>query len=201
MASDGSAVEPGEGTGSVSNVIASLRADHANMRQLLDALERELGAAESGGVPDYEVVQAVLDYCLTYPDLYHHPKEDAVYERLRTRRPEVAGALGEIRAQHHELAALTRRLAAAVRHVLQDAEVSRAAFGALVQGFLEHYRRHMDLEEATLFPAAEQALEAADWAMIESTLQRPGDPLFGPEAEARFTALRETIHAWADEAG
>lgn len=179
----------------MSEVIASLRADHANMSRLLDALERELAAGE----PDYDIVQGVLDYCLTYPDLYHHPKEDAVYERLTARRPETAGALAEIRTQHGELSALTRRLAAAVRLILRDAEVSRGAFNALACDFLALYRRHMALEEATLFPEAERALEPADWTAIEAALTRCADPLFGPDTEARFAALRRTLLAWANE--
>lgn len=187
----------------MSEVIASLRADHANMALLLDALERELRAMAGGGAPhcapDYDIVQSVLDYCLTYPDLYHHPQEDAVYERLRARRPDAAEDLAAIHEQHGELAALTRRLAAAVRLILQDAEVSRAAFGALAHDFLERYRRHMAIEEMTLFPEAERTLEPADWAAIEAAFTRSSDPLFGADVDERFAVLRRTVIAWAEE--
>lgn len=187
----------------MSEVIASLRADHRNMRLLLDTLERELLAMAGGGAPhrapDYDVVQSVLDYCLTYPDLYHHPQEDAVYERLRARRPEAAEDLAAIQEQHGALAALTRRLAAAIRLILQDAEVSRAAFGALAQDFLEQYRRHMAIEETTLFPEAERTLKSADWAAIEAAFPPSADPLFDADGEERFAALRRTVIAWAGE--
>ena len=39
--------------------------------------------------PDYEVIQGIVDYFLTYPSQYPHPKEDLVFRRLEEppRRP------------------------------------------------------------------------------------------------------------------
>ncbi len=63
----------------------------------------------------YDIVRGVIDYCLTYPDLYHHPKEDLVFARLQLRDPATAEALGDLRAEHEALGEAIRHLAAAVR--------------------------------------------------------------------------------------
>jgi len=83
------------------------------MGRLLDAVERQLERFDRGETPDYDILQGVLDYALTYPDLYHHPKEDLVYARLRLRDPAAADSLTDLQAEHHTLAEVTRRFCAA----------------------------------------------------------------------------------------
>ena len=85
------------------------------MAKLLNAFERQLAAFDQGATPDHDIVRGVIDYCLTYPDLYHHPKEDLVFARLQLRDPATAEAVGDIRAEHEALSEAIRRLAAAVR--------------------------------------------------------------------------------------
>ena len=75
-------------------VVESLHQDHANLAKLLNAIERQIDALEAGGVPEYDIVQGALDYCLNYPDLCHHPKEDLVFKRLQARNPSAAVAYG-----------------------------------------------------------------------------------------------------------
>ncbi len=186
------------------DVVDSLHQDHANLAKLLDALERQLALFDTGEVPDYDIVQGVLDYCLNYPDLYHHPKEDLVLERLRAVDPAAAAAIGDLAAEHRDLAALTRRFAAAVDAVLQDLEVPREPFEEAARRFLAAYREHMDKEEQVFLPAARRSLGAADWAGIDARLSRREDPSFGRGAEARseerFAALRQDVLYWAADA-
>ncbi len=192
----------------MSKVVRALRREHADIARLLDALERELDIFDQGGTPDYDIVQGVIDYCLAYPDLYHHPKEDLVLERLRQRDPEAAAAIGELQPEHEALAELTRRFADAVDSVLKEAEVSREAVHELAREFLDFYRRHIAMEEGQFFPAALKALSEQDWQEIEAQLGEREDPLFGGQPDQRFERLRQDILAWekadaeaADNAG
>ena len=185
----------------MSEVMRALRREHADMARLLHALERQLDVFDGGGTPDYDIVQGVIDYCLDYPDLYHHPKEDLVLERLRARDPEAAEAVGPLLPEHEALAALTRRFAEAMDAIVHEAEVSREAVADLAREFLEVYRKHIAMEESRFFPAALAALEEADWQAIEAQLGERADPLFGNQADQRFARLRQDILAWekADE--
>lgn len=183
----------------MARAVESLFQDHANMAKLLDALERQVALFERGEAPDYDVVQGILDYCLNYPDLYHHPKEDLILQRLRLRDPAAAEAIGDLHGEHRRLGALTRRFAAAVRGVLQDLEIPREAFGHIAREFLTLYREHMSLEERVFLPAAVRSLSAEDWDEIDARAGERRDPVFGPEGEARFAALRAKVLAWAAE--
>jgi hemerythrin-like domain-containing protein len=183
----------------VSEILAALHRDHRNLGQLLAAMERQLTRFDRGEAPDYDILQGVLDYCLTYPDLYHHPKEDLVYDRLRHRNPAAIEAIGDLQAEHRTLAETTRRFGAALRSILQEAEFPRESFDRIARTFLEAYRRHMAMEEGTFFPAARAHLTAADWTAIDAEMKAQKDPVFGGTSEARYAALRADILAWAKE--
>jgi len=183
----------------VTNILAALRQDHCNLGQLLAVIERQLDCFDRGETPDYDILLGVLDYCLTYPDHYHHPKEDMVYTRLRQLDPARTESLDDLQAEHRTLAEVTRHFAKALRSVLQDLEVPRETFGQATREFLEKYRQHIGLEESVIFPAAEACLTAADWNAIEAELKARRDPLFDDKGEARYAALRAEILAWANE--
>lgn len=112
--------EETEGGGDAPRMIQALRREHANLTRLLDLLEREIDLFDRAGKPDYEIVEAILAYCLDYPDECHHPKEDAVLAKLRARDADAAAAVGDLEGEHRELAALTRQLADSVDRVLME---------------------------------------------------------------------------------
>lgn len=178
--------------------IRLLRQEHANMAKLLDALERQIAVFDRGELPDYDIVEGVIDYCLAYPDLFHHPKEDLVYRRMQAREPAAAEAVGDLLSEHERLAALTRRLTEAVQNVLLEATVSRDAVDKVAREFLDAYRKHISMEEAAFFPAAIAALSEADWRELDAQAANLDDPLFGeaPADAGRFEKLRDDILAW-----
>lgn len=177
-------------------VIDSLKADHVNMVQLLDVLDDQIGALERGAGLDYEVLSGILEYCLTYPDLYHHPKEDLLYRALRTRRPEVLQGMGDLECLHRELAEQTRRLAAAVHQILLEAELDRPAVVELAKAFTAAYRHHIAMEEEYFFPAAENYLVAEDWSKIQLGLRVVADPLFDGARARDLLDLRQRVLRW-----
>ena len=177
-------------------ILATLHQDHANMAKLLDALERQIGLFNRTEQLDYDIVGGIVDYCLTYPDLYHHPMEDLVLEKLRRRAPEAAAGIGRLDAEHQQLAALTRRFAAAIHNILQEAEMPRDAIDGLAREFLETYRTHMRRENEVFFKAAADNLTEADWAEIAARMKPVDDTLFGSPSQARFARLRDDLLAW-----
>ncbi len=178
----------------MAEIIRELRRDHRNLSALFDVLERQTGRLADGGEPDYTVIEGILDYCATYADQVHHPKEDLVYARLKQLGGEIAQAGSDLEAEHVEITALTRRAAEAIREVRFGGGVSRARIGGLLREFLSTYRRHMEEEESILFPAALARLAEADWAQADARIGRRDDPLFGAAVERRFTALRDYIN-------
>ncbi|MSP51640.1 MAG: hypothetical protein EXQ91_04505 [Alphaproteobacteria bacterium] len=59
--------------------------DHATMRKNLYILEWQRDIFTTGGHPDWDLIDDIATYSLDYPDLYHHPKEDAVLAAMTKR--------------------------------------------------------------------------------------------------------------------
>ena len=181
----------------MSEALRQLNKEHADFSKLLDLLDRELAVFAAGERPDYDLVGAVIDYCLDYPDAVHHPKEDLIYRILKSRDAELARIVGDLEEEHRQIGALTRELAEAMRRVLAEELVDRQAVHELTQGFVRRYRDHIALENDRVFPAAVQALSQDDWAGIDARLEHRDDPLFGDAVVDRFRALRANIEGLA----
>lgn len=178
----------------------TIRDDHANLAKLFDVLEAQLAQFDRGGEPDYDIIQGIADYCLNYPDLYHHPLEDLLLQRLHTHDPGAALAVGDLEAEHEELRQEAQRFRDAVQQVLLEQEVSRGAFDHLVRDFMARYREHMRKENEVFLPAVAGALSPQDRAEVATQAGPRHDPLFGASAEARYEALRDKLMRWAREA-
>jgi hemerythrin-like domain-containing protein len=181
-------------------VIDVLRQEHRNIEKLLCVLERELSIFARAERPDYEVIRAAIAYFQVYPDVYHHPQEDAVFEKLKARDSVAAANIGDLAADHKSGAERLRRVAQAVDSVLADQEVLRQAVVDIIRDFIEHERRHIAMEERDFFPAAVKALQPEDWAEIVSRLTDQKDPLFSEIVEERFEAVRTHIVQLEQEA-
>jgi len=183
-------------------IIDLLRQEHRNIEKLLVVLEQELSVFDRGERPDYEVVGAVIAYFQVYPDAYHHPQEDMVFEKLKAPDTAAAANIGDLAAEHRSGAERLRRVAQAVESVLMmDWVVPRHTVDDIIRDFIVHARRHIAMEERDFFPAAVKALQPEDWAEIASSrLTVRKDPLFSETVEERFDAVRRHILQLEQEA-
>ena len=181
-------------------IIDLLRQEHRNIEKLLQVLEEELNIFDRGDRLDYEVVHAVIAYFQVYPDTYHHPQEDLVFEKLKARDIAAAASVGDLAAEHRSGADRLHRVAQAVGHALRDQEVLRYSIVETIRDFIVSERRHIAMEERAFFPAAIQALQPEDWADIASRLADRKDPLFSEVVEERFYTVRQRIFRLEREA-
>ncbi|MEQ8228527.1 MAG: hemerythrin domain-containing protein [Rhodospirillales bacterium] len=181
----------------MSEIIAQLRDDHRNLARLLDLMAREIRRFETGERPDYELIESILEYVINFPDIFHHPLEDAVLARLKERDPETIEEIGDLHIEHEKLGRLTRRFAAAVRNVMQDETLPRDWFVGVASDYLSFQRNHMQMEEVVFFPAAFKTLTDSDWKEISNIQKRDSDPVFESESPVdKFHRLREEILNW-----
>jgi hemerythrin-like domain-containing protein len=182
-------------------IIDRLRQEHRNVEKLLLVLEQELCVFDRGERPDYEVIGAVMDYFEVYPEVYHHPQEDIVFQELKGRDPAAAAIIGDLTAEHRAGAERLRHAAQAVESLLMDREVLRHTVDTIIRDFVAYERRHIAMEERDFFPAAVRALQPEDWAEIAATrLTGQKDPLFSETVEERFDAVRRHILQLEQEA-
>ncbi len=183
----------------MTGLIDVLREEHRNIEKLLGVLEQELGVFDRRERPDYETLQAVVDYFAEYPARCHHPKEDMIVEILKMRDPAAARAAGAIEADHLQETERLRRVAHTIENVRTGGELPRETVDDVVRDFIAHERRHIEAEERALFPAALRVLRPTDWARIDARMSDARDPLFNTTVEQKFRARAEKILQWERE--
>ncbi len=183
----------------MAEALRRLREEHRNFARLLKALEHQLAIFDRGERPDYDVLAAAADYFTGFPDRCHHPKENLIFETLKAKDPAAAASIGDLDLEHEDLARLAHHFQQAVENVLEEVEVPRDAFDAVLRHFIDHQRRHMAWEEQHFFPLALEALSPEDWAEIDARATGETDPLFGQDVAQAFEGLLGNILKWEQE--
>jgi hemerythrin-like domain-containing protein len=181
-------------------IMDELRSDHRNMESLLSVLESQMEVFRRGETPDYELLTQTIEYCLNYPERFHHPKEDLLYRHLARKDEALVDKIGDLEAAHGELTALTQRVASAVDAILKEGEVDRKAVVNVTEAFVRTYRQHIAAEDSVFFPLAERELEKNDWEEIEAAAaEEESDPLFGETlpTEESYRRLRDNLLRWS----
>jgi hemerythrin-like domain-containing protein len=176
----------------MSQTMDDLLQEHRTIAKLLDLLERQLGLLEKSETPNYELMLQILDYFRSFPDLYHHPKEDLVFRRLAERDPEQAAQFGDLEAEHQHCSDRLNAFSRAIVVALFEAETPRTFIGP-ARNFIDNERCHMASEEKTLFPAAIRCLTDDDWAEIDVRSARFKDPLSEEHTGDRLNLLRSEL--------
>ena len=154
-----------------------LRHDHAGLSRMLRAID---GMADRL-VTEPDAVQPFLveafGYLLGYQHGFHHPREDRLFEKIRSKQPELSDTLARLAEEHAtgeaETAALADELAACTPRHLREKKGARLA--VRIQGYIRHARLHMRAEEAVFYARAEQVLSKSDWVDVikDDGLQDP----------------------------
>jgi hemerythrin-like domain-containing protein len=181
-------------------IVELLSREHRNIEKLLDILEHELEIFNRGNRPDYEVIRAVISYFEVHLEVYHHPQEDLVFDKLKMRDPAAAAKIGDLAGEHKKGSDRLNQVAKTVDAVLADREIFRQTVATIFRDFIEHERHHILMEDRKFFPSALEALETEDWRDIASSLTRRKDPLFSESTEEGFDAVRRHIIQLEQEA-
>ena len=182
----------------MAEIFAILRQDHENMSRLLDALDRQIDTFAAGNQPDLEIVSAIADYVLEYPDRFHHPVEDMVLDELRQRDANAARPIDGLESEHKRIGKLARDFHTAVKTWLSDEPARRTDFLETARAFVAAMREHIVREDQEFFPAAEAALTRDDLDRMNDRLPKLDDPLFGAANRESYERLRRNILDWSD---
>ena len=183
----------------MSEVMNRLQREHRNILKLLNALEHQLAIFDTAETPDYDVLAAAADYFTEFPERCHHPKEDLVFRTLKKKDSAAAESIGDLELEHERIAGLAGHFREAVQNVLEEVEVPRKAFDAVLRHFIKDQRRHMKMEEESFFPLALRVLAPQDWVEIDAQVTKEDDPLFGAETSRSVEALIRHILEWEQE--
>lgn len=182
----------------MSDIIDTWRKDHVNFSRLLNLLEVQIKLFHEDETPDYELMQDIIYYMTHYPDLFHHPKEDLVFDMVKKVDSSTRSVVDELMEQHVVLRESGMKLFGNLEAVVAGAMLSRTSVEGPAETYIAYFRSHMKKEESEIFPLAEKLLSDKDWRDVDAAVPPPIDPLFGPSVNDRYLALHRQI---ADEAG
>jgi hemerythrin-like domain-containing protein len=175
-------------------LMEELRFDHRNMAIVLDLLDDIVASMEAGMDPDCELFEEIMRYMTVYPDAVHHPKEDVMYGKLRSKRPDLAEDLEHVPDDHRELARLGSLLRSEVEAINSGSAVVRR--GKLIEdtaAYSRFLRDHMQWEEEDLFSRIDLMLDAEPYKVDISSFENTRDPVFELEVEAGFRRLLASL--------
>jgi hemerythrin-like domain-containing protein len=167
--------------------------EHRNFRRLLDVLEEQVDTLGNAGQPNYDLMLDVVHYMTHYPDLFHHPKEDLALDRIASRDPSATGLVRDLHRQHRAIASSGHALREMLDAVVAGAVLPREHLLKPARAYIRHFRVHLDMEEAEMFPLTERVLNSEDWRDIDARVPYTADPLFGSRVAERYLALHRHI--------
>lgn len=183
-----------------SEMIQQLRTDHVNMARLLDLIEEQLELLQTEAVPDYVLMMDIMQYMTNYPDLFHHPREDVLFQRVTERDKGARPLVIDLIRDHGVLEHQGKTIFDLLHTIVHEHPVARGTLETKAREYISALRAHMGAEEAGVFPVAMEALREEDWKEVGNVMGNREDPLFGGNiAEAEYSALYEYISGGARE--
>jgi hemerythrin-like domain-containing protein len=172
--------------------ISTLLQEHRYMNLLLETMLEQLqgeGLDTDAGV---YLAQDIARYMHEYPDTVHHPTEDIIFNRLLVRDPDSKKDIDWLRKDHERLAAQTAKITDLLDAAVTDPDDdTRAAAETAVKTYIHRLQKHMEVEEAKLFPRAVECLSHTDWKSVNNRVEKVEDPLFGSSVEREYRPLFE----------
>jgi len=162
-----------------SSLITTINEEHRTIAKLLHLIDRQVMLFAESASPDLDLLHLIMDYTQSFPDLYHHPKEDAIFSKLKAREPAMAAQIDSLLEDHRNMPQVSRKFANLVEQLIEDATMPRDAFIKAAVDYVDFQRNHMMREVSDVLPAALRVLTAEDWAELEAVVDHGEDPIAG----------------------
>jgi hemerythrin-like domain-containing protein len=179
-----------------SPMIKALLAEHRHIATVMELFREQLAAIESGELVDTHVVYEVMDYMTTWPDRFHHPREDLIYGRAAELDASVADNVDSLQRDHDAMAEAGRKVLRAITQ-WRAGELDGAALVKSGRAYVDHQYQHMNNEENLVFGQIESLLSAQDWRELaqDDQLRPVSDPVFGKRVQREFRNLARKLRS------
>jgi hemerythrin-like domain-containing protein len=175
--------------------IRIIREEHQSLAAVLHGLLYLVHEIRAHRIePDFALLGAMVYYIDTFPERFHHPKEDAwLFRLLLLRHPPAAEIIARLQSEHRAGSGKLRQLEQALIRYQQGGRDEFPAFAAAVEAYVAFERNHIRSEETEVLPLAQQHLTPADWAEIDAAFLDHADPLLGKAVRDDFLELFRRI--------
>jgi hemerythrin-like domain-containing protein len=146
-----------------------IKDEHRRLTAVVRGLEYLARDAVDRGIePDHRVLGMLLDYIEAFPNRFHHPKEEFLFDMLAKRSARDRAVVDELRVEHERVGQLASNLRDLLSRSRGNEPRAMAAFAAAVATYAEFHWQHMRKEEDVVLPLAERKLPAGDWRALEA---------------------------------
>jgi hemerythrin-like domain-containing protein len=185
---------PAAKTAAEQPLMKALRAEHRHMASVMQLFSEQLKAIEGGELVDTHVVYEIMDYMVTWPDRFHHPREDLIYARVAEVDARTADDVDTLQRDHDHTAKRGRGLLTDIER-WRLGEVSGTVVVKGGRAYIDHIYEHMNLEEKLVFPRIEAALTVQDWRELagDDEVRAVADSIFGPRVQREFRNMTRKL--------
>jgi hemerythrin-like domain-containing protein len=175
-------------------LMKALRAEHRHIATVMQLFADQLKAIESGELVDTHVVYEIMDYMVSWPDRYHHPREDLIYGRVAELDATAADEVDSLQRDHDRTAISGREVLQDIEH-WREGEISGSVVATSGRAYIDHMYEHMNIEEKLVFPHIESVLTIQDWRELaeDDQIHAVADPVFGPRVQREFRNLTRKL--------
>ncbi|RLQ23576.1 cation-binding protein [Seongchinamella sediminis] len=172
----------------------ALRAEHRHIATVMQLFTDQLQAIEAGEPVDAHVVYEVMDYMASWPDRYHHPREDLIYGRVAELDRKAAEEVDALQRDHDATAGRGQQLLRDIER-WREGELKGSAIVKAGREYVGHMYDHMNVEEKVVFPHIESVLSLDDWRELaeDDELRAVSAPVFGPRVQREFRNLARRL--------
>ena len=175
-------------------LMKALWAEHRHMATVMQLFSEQLKAIEGGELVDTHVVYEIMDYMVTWPDRFHHPREDLIYARVAEVDTRTVDDVDGLQRDHDHTAKRGRQLLQEIER-WRLGEVSGTVVVKSGRVYIDHIYEHMNLEEKLVFPRIEAALTLQDWRELaeDDELRAVAHSVFGPLVQREFRNMTRKL--------
>jgi hemerythrin-like domain-containing protein len=182
-------------TNSKDIALNKIRAEHRTLAAVINNL-KEIVAEVSAGkmVINFPLCWLMIHYIDSFPNQFHHPKENEwLFRLVKERTSHADDLINELIEQHD----LEPTLLGNIRKCLGNYEAgipdSLQALVKEVHVYADFTWKHLKAEEHEFFTLAETHLKDADWDQIADAFSENTDPLSGHADSSHFSDLFREI--------
>ncbi|KAA1189798.1 cation-binding protein [Pseudohalioglobus sediminis] len=175
-------------------MLKTLRAEHRHIATVMQLFSDQLQAIDNGENVDPHIVFEVMEYMSTWPDRFHHPREDLIYSRVAELDPKAADEVDTLQRDHDHTARRGKQLLNDIES-WREGDVSASVVVRRGREYIGHTYEHMNIEEKVVFPHIESILTLEDWRELaeDDELRAVSLPVFGPRVQREFRNMARRL--------
>ena len=176
---------------SMPSPLLAISDEHRYVTRMLVLMEEEIEHLNAGEEPDFACMESILNYIIHYPDRYHHPKEELIFDRMEARADKkTLATIRRLRMGHGQVTDMGQALYHEVLAVKASrSKTRRKALASHAKKYVTGLRDHIALEENEIFEPAITLLTEADWRAVDRAIKPIIDPVFGEKKDHKYKDL------------